>query len=129
MPTWNEVKDYARSNYTLSREYEMSFSLVYEYSDGRSQLIICECGDLEAEDTWLRFRSPVCPFDALDPIEALKMGHDALVGAFTLHEDHYHLVHKSPLSHLDPEELDKIMGELAMAAEQFGETYDPEDLS
>lgn len=130
MPTWNEVQEYVRAHYTLNSDYERSFSLLYSYSDGRSQVVICEYSEGRGGgDPWIRLRSPVCEVDALEPQKALaELSPGTLIGALAIIDETYYLIHKTPLNHLDPEEFSQMMSALAGAAEYIGETYDVEDV-
>ena len=40
VPTWTDIKDHARSSYTLAEEHENSFKVVFEYPGGRLQAVI-----------------------------------------------------------------------------------------
>jgi len=40
MPTFDEVREYAKSRYELSTDEEGRFSLVFEYETGRMQKVV-----------------------------------------------------------------------------------------
>jgi hypothetical protein len=127
MPTWPEIQEYVRSKYTLQDDDERYFSLVFEFDDGRSQLI--RVRHFEAFDKdWIEFRSVVCDEAQMAHRVALKKNDEFVVGALTLDEDNdYCFVYSVCLETLDPEEFELPLHVVARTADRLEADYSGAD--
>lgn len=127
MPTWNEIKDYARSRYRLADDQEHYFSLIFAFDDGRSQKIFVrrfEAFNME----WVEFRSAVCPGDKIPPKVALRKNEGLACGALAIDSDgDYILVYNAPLPTMDPDEFELPLHVIARTADRFENDYSGED--
>jgi hypothetical protein len=127
VPTWNEIKDYARSKYRLAEDEENWFSLVWSYDDGRSQKIWVRRFNAFDMD-WLEFRSFVCKGDKIPPLVALKKNAGFACGHLALDNDgDYCFLYNAPLPTMDPDEFELPLHDIARTADQFESDYDGED--
>ena len=128
MPTFTELKEYARSKYTsMDDETDTSFSLVFEFEDGRSQKIGISCFNAYDKD-FIEFRSYVCKEEQLQPKVALRKNEDLAIGGLALDEDgDYCLVYSVALDTMDPEEFEIPLKAIAMTADDLEETYAASD--
>jgi hypothetical protein len=106
MPSWQELKDYARSKYVLDDDNDDGFSLVFEFDNNRTQKIGISHFTAFDKD-WIEFRSYVCKEAQMDLKVALRKNEDFAIGALALDEDgDYWLVDSVPLDRMDPEEFE-----------------------
>ncbi|MCB9780310.1 MAG: hypothetical protein H6742_17225 [Alphaproteobacteria bacterium] len=127
MPSWEEIQQYARSNYKLAEDEENWFSLVFGYDSGRSQKIWVR--KFEAMDgEWLEFRSVVCKLDEMTPIVALRKNRQFVVGSLGLDkDDDYVFIHNAPLDSMDLDEFERPLHVVAHTADQLESQYAAED--
>lgn len=127
MPSWDEIKDYARSKYTLDDDQDDSFSLVFRYDDDRTQKIgIAHFTAFERD--WIEFRSYVCKEADMVMKVALRKNDDLPIGALALDEDgDYCLLYSAPLATMDPEEFELPLTILAQIADDLEQTYSASD--
>lgn len=127
MPTWPEIQEYARSKYTLQDDHEPHFSLVFEFDNGRSQLIRVR-HFVAFDKDWIEFRSLVCKEAQMPARVALKKNDDFVVGALTLDEDNdYCFVYSVCLETLDPDEFELPLHVVARTADQLESDYSGDD--
>ena len=129
MPSWNEIRDYARQKYALAQEADSWFSVVFSYEDNRSQLIVVRLFSAYDRE-WIEFRSAVCREEDLEEREALTRNMDLPVGALGLSEGMYYMTHAVCLEQLQHEEFDLPLQIIARTADELEEQYSPaeEDL-
>ncbi len=127
MPTWNEIKDYARSKYKLMEDDERYFSLVFGFDGGRSQKIfvrVFEAFDME----WVEFRSVVCSGDKMPAKVALKKNEEFACGALALDSDgDYVLIYNAALPTMDPSEFELPLNVVARTADKLESEYSGDD--
>lgn len=125
MATFEEMRQYAREKYQISDEDEAGFSLLFEYENGRSQLICCFCFEaLERE--FIEFRTRVCTLRELDPQQALKLNAGFTLGALTVEDGYYYLIANLMVKDMDPDEFDLPVNILAVIADELEATYSNE---
>ena len=127
MPTWKEIKDYARSQYKLMEDEERYFSLVFGFKDGRSQKIIVRLFDA-FDMEWVEFRSVVCPGDKMPHKVALRKNEEFACGALALDNDgDYVFLYNAPLPTMDPEEFELPLHVIARTADNLESNYSGDD--
>jgi hypothetical protein len=125
MATFEEMRQYAREKYQVSGEDETGFSLLFEYENGRSQLIGCFCFEaLERE--FIEFRTRVCAVQELGPHQALKLNAGFTLGALALEDGYYYLIANLMVKDMDPDEFDLPVNILAAIADELEGTYSNE---
>ena len=118
MPTWDEVRAYARSNYTLAEDEEERFSIVWEYDDDRKQAV--RVSRFQALDRdWIDFASAACAKDELEASEALTRNFGFALGALCLDGDVYVVRHSAQLETLDLEEFELPLRVVASTADSI----------
>jgi len=127
MPTWRELKDYARSHYTLDDDTDDDFSLVFEFETGRTQKIgVTRFAAFGKE--WIELRSYVCKGDQLDPRVALRKNEEMAVGSLALDEEgDYCLVYSIALATMEPDEFEIPLHALAHVADELEAHYAKSD--
>jgi hypothetical protein len=127
MPSWTELKEYARSKYNLSDDEEESFSITREFDGGRTQLISVDHFTAFDKD-WIEFRTYVCKGSEMSPKVALKKNDRFVIGALALDDDgDYCMLYSVPLDTMDPEEFELPLRVLAGVADKLEEDYSGED--
>ncbi|HFE46013.1 MAG TPA: hypothetical protein ENJ18_11075 [Nannocystis exedens] len=127
MPTWNEIKDYARSKYKLMEDEERYFSLVFGFSNDRSQKIFVRVFDA-FDMQWVEFRSVVCHGDRMPAKVALKKNEEFACGALALDGDgDYVLIYNAPLPTMDPDEFELPLNVIARTADKLESEYSGDD--
>jgi hypothetical protein len=123
MPTWAELREYARSKYKLAKDEPDFFTLVFGFGDTRSQLILVRRFNAFDKE-WIEFRSPICKEPALPHREALTKNLEFAVGAIGLEADGtYVLTYSLPLASMDPEEFELPLHVLAKTADTLEKSY------
>ncbi|HEY0252859.1 MAG TPA: hypothetical protein VGC41_15090 [Kofleriaceae bacterium] len=128
MPTWTELKEYARARYALDDDSEDEFSLIFEFATtGRTQKIgITRFTAFERN--WIEFRSYVCKGAQLDRETALRKNEDFAIGALALDEEgDYCLVYSVALDGLDPDLFEIPLHALAHIADELEAHYAKSD--
>jgi hypothetical protein len=118
MPTWEEVRAYARSNYTLAEDEDEHFSIVWEYDDERKQAVRVS-HFLALDREWVDFASAACAHDELSAAEALKRNFDFALGALCLDGDVYVVRHSAQLETMDLEEFELPLRVVASTADSI----------
>jgi hypothetical protein len=127
VPTWPQLKDYARTKYTLDDDGDDEFSLIFEFETGRTQKIGVTRFLAFGKD-WIELRSYVCKGDQLDPQVALRKNEDFAIGALALDEEgDYCLVYSLALETMDPDEFEVPLHALAHVADELEAHYAASD--
>jgi hypothetical protein len=71
VPTWDELQDHARKTYTLNRDEESFFGLLWKYDEERSQQITVRRYSMQ-DQGWIEFRTFVAHEADLNPRVALR---------------------------------------------------------
>lgn len=122
MPTWDELKEYARSKYKLSNDEPDWFGVVFREDDGRTQKIIVRRFNAFSQE-WIEFRTPICKQEEMAPVVALRKNGELAVGSLALVNDTYFLLHNAPLASLDIEEFELPLNVLATTADRLEKQY------
>jgi hypothetical protein len=126
MPTWAEVKEYARSKYDLAEDSENSFKLVWEYGNNRlQQIVVSRFEAMERE--WCDFASPACKRDELDPETALKKNYGFALGALCLDGDVYVVRYSTQMATMDLDEFELPLHVVASTADQIEAEFSSND--
>jgi hypothetical protein len=127
MPTWRELKDYARSKYALDDDANDDFSLIFEFETGRTQKIGITRFSAFGKD-WIELRSYVCKGAQLDPKVALRKNEEMAIGALALDEEgDYCLVYSIALEAMEPDEFEVPLHALAHVADELEAHYAKSD--
>jgi hypothetical protein len=118
MPTWGEIKEYARSKYKLAKDEEHWFSMVWAYDGDRTQLILVKHFNAFDMD-WIEFRSAVCQESEMSHKVALKKNNEFAVGGLALDGDTYVMIYSTPLNTLDIEEFELPLSVIARTADSL----------
>ena len=118
MPTFDEVREYAKSRYDLSSEEPERFSLVFEYESGRMQKVVVS--RFEAMDReWCDFASACCSREQLDPEDAVRRNWEFAVGALALEGDTYVVRYSIALATMDLSEFELPLHVVARTADSL----------
>lgn len=127
MPTWNEIKDYARSKYKLAADEEDFFTLVFGYDSGRSQKIMVRRFNAFDMD-WVEFRSAVGKEDKIPHKVALKKNSGFACGHLALDDEgDYVFLYNAPLPTMDPDEFELPLHVVARTADRLENDYVGDD--
>lgn len=123
MPTWPELKDYAKSKYALDDDGDDDFSLIFEFETGRTQKVgITRFSAFDKN--WIEFRSYVCKGAQMDKEVALRKNEELAIGALALDDEgDYCLLYSVALDTLDPDEFEIPLHALAHVADELEAHY------
>ena len=127
MPSWNELKEYARSKYVLDDDTDEGFSLIFEFDNNRTQKIGISHFTAFDKD-WIEFRSYVCKGTQMDKEVALRKNEDLAIGALALDDEgDYCLLYSVALDTMDPDEFEIPLHALAHVADELEAHYAASD--
>ncbi|NOY90500.1 MAG: hypothetical protein GXP55_04760 [Deltaproteobacteria bacterium] len=116
MPTFDEVREYAKSRYEFSEDSAERFSLVFEYESGRMQKVVIS--RFEAMDReWCDFASACCSREQLSPEDAVRKNWDFAVGALALEGDTYVIRYSLSLATMNLAEFELPLHVVARTAD------------
>ncbi|MFD6756965.1 MULTISPECIES: hypothetical protein [Micromonospora] len=119
MPTWYELREHARTKYTLEDLEDDWFSLIWTYESDRTQKITVRRYEAH-EREWIEFRSYVCGGKDMKPRVALRKNDDLDLGALALDDEgDYALIHNALLATLDPDEFAIPLQVIAATADEL----------
>ncbi|GID32179.1 hypothetical protein [Paractinoplanes brasiliensis] len=128
MPTWNELREFARTNFTLDPNDEDDwFSLIVAFDDERTQQIVVS--HYEAYDReWVGFRTSVCKGSEMSAEVALRHNGRLALGALVMDsEGDYMLSYQAPLATLDPGEFALPLEVLPSLADELEKAHTAKD--
>jgi hypothetical protein len=108
MATWNEVKNYVRSNYQVRSESDDGnmLHLIFETEAGRSQMITV--GFLDTDPAFVTFRSVFASTSQVSALKAFEVASATPFGIGMAGEI-YFLNHAQLAATIDPDEIDVPM--------------------
>jgi hypothetical protein len=109
MATWAQLKDYIRSNYRISDDYDDAIKLTFETDLGRTQsVLVRHVALLDGTEDWVAIESPFGELGQIDVAQAVRAtdgmvcgGIGAAVGRFVTFR------HAVPLANLDVNEFER----------------------
>jgi hypothetical protein len=107
MVTWEDLVAYVRSNYKIADEQPGMLQLIFEVSDGRSQLVYLWRRELLGIEEWVQIESPIGPLDEIDTRALLSEAGDKVCGAVAATDTIAFYRHSVPLAHLDINEFER----------------------
>lgn len=127
MPSWHELREHARTQYTVDRLEDDWFSVQWSFDDERTQRVVVS--RYEAwEQEWVEFRSFICAESEMDPRVALRKNDSLNLGALALDDDgDYSLVHRAALATLDQAEFALPLQAIASIADRFENEHAAKD--
>jgi len=120
MASWNEVKGFLKNNLSAKEENSGLLSVVVEYSDGRSQLVVVCPHEFKGAE-WIDISSPVGTLSAGNVNTALEMLSDATCGGLVKIGNTHAVRHCIPIADLSTEELVVPLGVVASVADVLEE--------
>src|SRR5947209_10249186 len=106
MATWETLRNYIKSQYTVSKDELTIMSLQFDVGNGRSQVVVVAKAML-GQHEWAQIRTPVCAEADLNPRDALLRNFGFVVGGLSMMEDGtIWFGHSVPLKDLDIDEFE-----------------------
>ena len=96
MAKWSEIKKEIQRNYTVADESLGLIKLIFEFSDGRSQIVLIEKANNDNGEIWVQVSSPVGMIESDDLEAALEILGEKLCGGL-IKEDETYVVRNSML--------------------------------
>lgn len=121
MATWSEIREFARSRYSVDEE-EGGLALTAAFSSGRTQKLLIRPYEAMGA-TFLEFRAAVCRLRDLPPEEALRRNITLPIGAFALVDEIYVLIYRMPTENVDPSEFELPINTLVRFADELESKY------
>lgn len=132
MPTWSELKHFARSNYEVEDDDdEDTFAVLFTLPGERRQLVRVSrviAQELEREREWAVFQSYVCRGRKLEPERALRKNASLLIGALAIDgAGDYFITHAAQLDTMDAAEFEVPIAQIAKTADSLEAELTGED--
>jgi hypothetical protein len=107
MASWDEVRNFIKSNYQVQKDDGDSLILVRDVGRGRTQMMMITMIDLgiEAGDAMITMLSPVAKSNAVSADQVLEMSVGSPFGVRKT-TDFYWLTHSQLAATVDPAEID-----------------------
>lgn len=120
MTTWQGLVNYVRSRYAVADEQPGMMRLVFNYDDGRSQLVVVSRLTLENGEEWADIHSAFGELESIDLGKAVRyVGEKAICGGISSSGDFATFRHAAPLLKLDPNEFDRPLLIVAEVADEL----------
>ncbi len=122
MPSWTEVREYARSQYTLMEDSDQMLKLAFTFEgedgDERMQAIIVSRFEAMGRE-WCDFRSACCEVAQMDPAIALEKNAEFALGALQISDGLYIFRYSTQLETMDVEEFEIPLRMIARTADEI----------
>jgi len=105
MASWDELRNYIKSNYTGEMDELDVFYLDFGLDNGRTQKVVIRRTPLEGAD-WVQIFTPVCEEGDIAPRDALALNGTMTIGGLVLIDGTICFRHYLPLKDLDADEFD-----------------------
>jgi hypothetical protein len=109
MATWESLRGYVISNYTIARDDADAIGLRFRTEGDRSQVIMVRKADLGGFE-WAQIVTPVAQADQVDARDALVRSGNMVVGGLAIEGDLLVFRHSIPLKDLDVDEFEIPLG-------------------
>ena len=105
MATWESLRGYVASKYTIAREDAEAFALLFGLDDDRSQQVTVRKADLAGLE-WAQIITAVARVDQVDARQALVLSGGMVFGGLAVEGDYLVFRHSIPLKDLDVDEFE-----------------------
>lgn len=116
MAIWGGVRDYLCSTYEAQGDDE-SLTLVFNVSEGRTQLVIVHPAAEEYDHAHVRFFSPFATVDQVTPQQITALTYNTSLGVASFGE-WFGFLHIAFLADLDPGEVELALQMVTMYADR-----------
>jgi len=124
MATWDDVKGFIRSKYKLKEDEGDFFSLVFDFSDSRSQLVFIQKFTIKNGSVcWAQISSPVGIIPQNNINKALEMLNDKVCGGLVKIGEKHFVRHCMPIADLAAEELTDPLGFVTASADELEKAF------
>jgi len=123
MATWEQVKNFAKSNYKLQNEEADYFNIVFDLGDNRSQLVNVTKNQTKKGDVWVQIYSPVGVIRQDKLINALEDIDSAICGGLSKSGDKYYVRHCMLIGDMSAEEFAIPLFIITVIADTLEEKY------
>ncbi len=128
MPSFAEIRAYAKANYTTLEDGEEALTLEFKFAGDRSQRVRLVHHEAFDKD-WIEFRSVVCEKSELAAEEALRANDGMTIGALALDgEGRYVLSYRAALDTMDEDEFELPLLAVAHTADKLEAKYAKKDV-
>jgi hypothetical protein len=108
MSDWNALRHYIKTEYKVDSDEGDLLKLIFQFEDGRNQLVIVEKAGEVGNSEWALISTAVCEEGDIDPRDALVKSSEMIVGGLALIDGGPVIYrHSIRLADLDPDEFDE----------------------
>src|SRR5690606_19585831 len=118
IPSWDDLRAYARARYALEDDEAEAFSVVVGFEDQRSHKVVVR-PSRAFDAPWVELRAAVCEERAMSPEDAVRRNASLPIGGLALEDGLYLLTYRLPLERLDATEFDRPVKVLARLADEL----------
>ena len=128
MATWEDLRDFVRTEYQVTRMERDEIRLTLKFDDERRQMVILSKEMLDGRDEWVQIASPCGRAAEVDLRQLLaELGETSVVGGAVIIGEYVVLRHSLPLANLDINEFVDPLALVAGTADLIEERYVGED--
>jgi len=127
MAKWSEIKKEIQRNYTVADESLGLIKLIFEFSDGRSQIVLIEKANNDNGEIWVQVSSPVGMIESDDLEAALEILGEKLCGGLIKEDETYVVRNSMLMEELSYEELFRSLKMISVIADELEEKFIGDD--
>ena len=120
MATWNDLRQYVKSNFKVMKEEANLIQMGFAYEDGRSQLVFLWKMLLnDGTEEWVQIESPIGEFTPANVAAVVRAAEHAVVGGIGCSGQVITFRHAVPLQNLDMNEFLRPLRLVTVSADRF----------
>ncbi|SHJ22940.1 hypothetical protein SAMN02745244_02007 [Tessaracoccus bendigoensis DSM 12906] len=119
MASWEELREFMHSNWSVRDLDERHLQLVFELPSRRAQTVLIEHASNDETD-WVKFKSPIGELTEIDLWTAGEKLAQKVVGGLIVEDEYVVVTNALPLSSLGGNEVVETMMRVTMIADELG---------
>jgi hypothetical protein len=104
--SWAELKQYIGGKYKIEDDQGSMLTMVFRFTDKRSQVVTVSLSNLENGEEWVCVDSPIGKFADLDVTQAVRLAGPLVCGAISSVNDWVTFRDTFPIANLDINEFE-----------------------
>jgi hypothetical protein len=119
MATWNDLRNYIRSNYKIAEEHPDRMFLDFNIDSGRTQRVAVRYSTNNVGEEWVRVESGIGEFGTIDLEAAIRATDGLLVGGISAIGNLITFADAFPLLNLDVNEFESPLHKVLSSADHL----------